>query len=83
MEMEINALLVDDEEQCVKTLQESIDWKALGIARNFGAYNAVQAREIMEKNHFSDPLRYRNAGRKWAGVYFQCKRKGRFSMNET
>ena len=32
MEMEINALLVDDEEQCVKTLQESIDWKALGIA---------------------------------------------------
>ena len=68
MEMEINALLVDDEEQCVKTLQESIDWKALGIeevlqaddgingleiARNFGAYNAVQAREIMEKEVIS------------------------------
>ncbi|MFR3005580.1 MAG: hypothetical protein ACLTML_09600 [Blautia faecis] len=52
MEMEINALLVDDEEQCAKTLQESIDWKALGIARNFGAYNAVQAREIMEKKSF-------------------------------
>ena len=53
MEMEINALLVDDEEQCVKTLQESIDWKALGIARNFGAYNALQAREIMEKEVIS------------------------------
>lgn len=53
MEMEINALLVDDEEQCVKTLQESIEWKALGIDRTFGAYNAVQAREIMEKEVIS------------------------------
>ena len=29
MEMEIKALLVDDEEQCVKTLQDGIDWKDL------------------------------------------------------
>ena len=53
MEIEINALLVDDEEQCVKTLQESIDWEALGIANTFGAYNAVQAREIMENKSIS------------------------------
>ena len=49
MEMEIKALLVDDEEQCVKTLQDGIDWKVLGVAETFGAYNAVQAREIMKE----------------------------------
>ena len=49
MEMEIKALLVDDEEQCVKTLQDGIDWKVLGVAETFVAYNAVQAREIMKE----------------------------------
>lgn len=53
MEMEIKALLVDDEEQCVKTLQDGIDWKDLGVAETFGAYNAVQAREIMKEEMIS------------------------------
>ena len=53
MEMEIKALLVDDEEQCVKTLQEGIDWKGLGVAETFGAYNAVQARQIMKEEMIS------------------------------
>ena len=53
MEMEIKALLVDDEEQCVKTLQDGIDWKVLGVAETFGAYNAVQAREIMKEEMIS------------------------------
>ena len=51
--MEIKALLVDDEEQCVKTLREGIDWEKLGIQEVFGAYNAVQAREIMERETIS------------------------------
>lgn len=33
MEMEIKALLVDDEEQCVKTLQDGIDWKTLALRK--------------------------------------------------
>ena len=53
MEMEIKALLVDDEEQCVKTLQDGIDWKGLGVGETFGAYNAVQAREIMKEKTIS------------------------------
>ena len=35
MEMEIKALLVDDEEHCVKTLQYGIDLKDLGVAETF------------------------------------------------
>ena len=48
--MEIKALLVDDEEQCVKTLQDGIDWKVLGVAETFGAYNAVQAQNKVSNN---------------------------------
>lgn len=33
MEMEIKALLVDDEEQCVKTLQDGIDWRSLALRK--------------------------------------------------
>ena len=55
MEMEIKALLVDDEEQCVKTLQDGIDWKVLGVAETFGVrdicatakgYEAMTVRKI-------------------------------------
>lgn len=30
-----------------------VDWKVLGVAETFGAYNAVQAREIMKEEMIS------------------------------
>lgn len=51
--MEIKALLVDDEEQCVKTLKEGVDWKKYGITEVLGAYNALQARDVMKKENIS------------------------------
>ena len=51
--MEIKALLVDDEEQCVEALKEKIDWRKLGVTYTFEAYNAFQAREIMEREDIS------------------------------
>lgn len=57
MEMEIKALLVDDEEQCVKTLQDGIDWKVLGVAETFGAVQRGSGPGDHERgNDFPDSL---------------------------
>lgn len=47
--MEINILLVDDDKVVVEKLEESIDWKSLGIAMVFTAFNIRQARKILEE----------------------------------
>ena len=48
--MNIQALIVDDEPQSVKVLQEKIQWAKLGISKVFGVYSAVEARKILDHN---------------------------------
>lgn len=51
--MDIQALIVDDEEQCVRMLQEGIDWKALGVSAAHGALSAEEARGILKDTRIS------------------------------
>ena len=56
MEMEIKALLVDDEEQCVKTLQDGIDWKDLGCGNLRSVQCGSGPRNHERGNDFPDSL---------------------------
>lgn len=47
--MNINVLIVDDEENSVKTLQSEIKWSKYGIEHVLGAYSAQEARHILEQ----------------------------------
>ena len=59
MEMEIKALLVDDEEQCVKTLQDGIDWKSHWRCGNFRSVQRGSGPGDHERgNDFLDSLRH-------------------------
>lgn len=44
----MNILVVDDEYYIVKHIIENTDWSALGIERQFPAYSARQAKQILE-----------------------------------
>lgn len=44
----MNILIVDDEYYIVKGIVENTDWTKLGIERQFAAYSARQARQILE-----------------------------------
>lgn len=46
--MSINVLIVDDEENSVKTLQSEIEWSKFGIDQVCGAYSAEGARNILK-----------------------------------
>lgn len=45
---EMNILIVDDEYYIVKGIVENTDWTKLGIERQFAAYSARQAKQILE-----------------------------------
>ncbi|HHV09172.1 MAG TPA: AraC family transcriptional regulator [Clostridiales bacterium] len=47
--MGIKVLIVDDEENSVKTLQAEIDWDRYGIDQVFGAYSAEEARNVLKQ----------------------------------
>ncbi|MFP3155860.1 response regulator [Lachnospiraceae bacterium ZAX-1] len=47
----MNVLIVDDEMQIVEIIKRSIDWSKLNIAQVFTAYNAQEARRILEKEY--------------------------------
>ena len=44
----MNILIVDDEYYIVKGIVENTDWNSLGIEKQFAAYSALQARQILE-----------------------------------
>ena len=44
----MNILVVDDEYYIVKNIIEHTDWSALGIEKQFPAYSARQAKQILE-----------------------------------
>lgn len=46
----MNLLLVDDEVTMTQIMKESIDWKHLGIQKVFSAYNADEAKDILESS---------------------------------
>lgn len=46
-------LLVDDEITIIQILLDAVDWKALGISEVFTAYNAMGAREIIERENIN------------------------------
>lgn len=46
----MNVLIVDDSIQTVKAIKVSIDWKRLGIAEVYTAYNIYQAQDILSKH---------------------------------
>lgn len=45
----MNLLLVDDEITMINILTDAVDWMTVGIERVFTAYNAMRAKEIVEK----------------------------------
>ncbi len=47
----MNILLVDDEVISIEILKKALDWKAFGFSNVFFAYNAKEAREILEEHH--------------------------------
>ncbi len=51
--MSLKVLIVDDEENSVKTLQTEIDWSKYGIDRVLGAYSAEEARKVLKKESIS------------------------------
>lgn len=46
----MNLLLVDDEITIIQILLKAIDWEALGIREVYTAYNAMEAKKIIEVN---------------------------------
>lgn len=46
----MNILLVDDEIVVINILKNNIDWESIGINRVFSAYNAFEAKRIIEQN---------------------------------
>lgn len=46
----MNLLLVDDEITIIQILLKAIDWEALGIREVYTAYNAMEAKKIIEAN---------------------------------
>lgn len=46
-------LLVDDEITIIQILLDAVDWKALGVSEVFTAYNAMGAREIIERENIN------------------------------
>lgn len=46
----MNILLVDDEVITIEILKKALDWKAFGFSSVFFAYNADEARKILETN---------------------------------
>ncbi len=46
----MNILLVDDEVVAINILAKTIDWKSIGIDQVFSAYNAFEARKIIDQN---------------------------------
>ncbi len=46
----MNILLVDDEIVAINILAKTIDWKSVGIDQVFTAYNAFEARKIIDRN---------------------------------
>ena len=53
----MNLLLVDDEITIIQILLKAIDWEALGISEVYTAYNAMEAKKIIEANQNHD-MRY-------------------------
>ena len=51
--MNVKALIVDDEEQCVRSLEETVLWETLGISGVFGAFSAREARQIVLREQIS------------------------------
>ena len=51
--MSINVLIVDDEENSVKTLQSEIEWGKYGIDHVLGAYSAEEARNVLKQETIS------------------------------
>ncbi len=47
----MNILLVDDEVITIEILKKALDWKAFGFTNVFFAYNADEARKILEEHH--------------------------------
>lgn len=46
-------LLVDDEVTIIQILLDAVDWKELGVSEIFTAYNAIEARKIIEREKVS------------------------------
>lgn len=46
----MNILLVDDEIVFINILANTIDWKSMGIDQVYSAYNAFEARKIIDQN---------------------------------
>lgn len=46
----MNILIVDDEIVIINILKETIDWKSIGIDQVFSAYNAFEARKVLEEH---------------------------------
>ena len=47
--MEISILMVDDDRILVEKLEETVDWKRIGISTVFTANNIRQAQKILEE----------------------------------
>lgn len=47
--MEISILMVDDDRILVEKLEETVDWKRIGISMVFTANNIRQAQKILEE----------------------------------
>ncbi len=46
----MNILIVDDEIIIINILKETIDWNSIGISQVFSAYNAFEAKKVLEQH---------------------------------